>query len=81
MVESSLGILGACLPTYRPLISRAGLESVVASIRSIISLQSLRSEGSRSRSRYAGRNLETGSQDSTTGITREEHILAGNDSK
>ena len=77
MVESSLGLLGACLPTYRPLFAGVSLESVVASIRSIVSLQSLGSDRSRINSRYQRHDDETGSQSSTAGVVSKEAAESG----
>ncbi|MCJ1420086.1 hypothetical protein MMC32_006443 [Xylographa parallela] len=77
MVESSLGLLGACLPTYRPLFAGVSLESVVASIRSIVSLQSLGSDRSRINSQYQRHDDETGSQSSTAGVVSKEAAESG----
>ena len=42
-IEPTLGVVGACLPTLRPVFSGISPESVIRSIRSQISLHSLRS--------------------------------------
>jgi hypothetical protein len=47
MVEVGVGLLAACLPTLRFLFRGMSPESVVNSIRSVFSLQSLRSAHSR----------------------------------
>lgn len=44
MIESSLSIVSACLPTLRPLFHGHSPESMVRSVRSAISLASLRSQ-------------------------------------
>jgi hypothetical protein len=43
MVESGLGVLAACLPTQYALFGSTGLQSIVNSVRSAISLHSIRS--------------------------------------
>lgn len=42
-IEPTLGVLGACLPTLRPFFSGVSPESIIRSIRSQISLSSMRS--------------------------------------
>ena len=42
-IEPTLGVIGACLPTLRPFFHGVSPESVIRSIRSQISLHSLRS--------------------------------------
>ena len=42
-IEPTLGVIGACLPTLRPFFSGISPESVIRSIRSQISLHSIRS--------------------------------------
>ena len=42
MVESSLGVLGACLPTMRPLFRNFSLESIVHSIRGLAAIRTVR---------------------------------------
>ena len=42
-IEPTLGVIGACLPTLGPLFQGVSPESVIRSIRSQISLHSLRS--------------------------------------
>lgn len=93
MVESSLGILGACLPTYRSLFVGMSLESVVASVRSATSLQSFRSDRSRDRSRdrsqdrprdqlrYTKQHEGTASQSSTVGIIHNETLRPEKDAE
>ena len=43
MVEASLGLLTACLPTLRYLVGKHPLQSIINSIRSIVSLDSFQS--------------------------------------
>ncbi|MCJ1246595.1 hypothetical protein MMC30_003804 [Trapelia coarctata] len=52
MIEASLGITAACLPTLRPLVSGISLASILDSIRSRTSLLSSARRGSRDRSGY-----------------------------
>ena len=47
MIEAGLAIIATCLPTLQALFVRSSLQSMVASVRSIISLQSMRSHSSR----------------------------------
>ena len=42
-IEPTLGVVGACLPTLRPFFSGVSPESIIRSIRSQISLSSMRS--------------------------------------
>jgi hypothetical protein len=52
MIETSLGVVSACLPTLRPLYGVYSLHSIVTSVRSLISRRNLTaSHGSGSRSR------------------------------
>jgi len=47
LVEASLAVVSACLPTIRPLFHGMSPESVIRSIRSRISLHSIHSRGSK----------------------------------
>lgn len=47
VIESCLGLTAACLPLLYGLVRRTSLDSIVRSVRSVISLQSFRSNGSR----------------------------------
>ncbi|KAF6233129.1 hypothetical protein HO173_008673 [Letharia columbiana] len=47
MVESSLGIVGACLPLLRPVFTDSPAKSIFSSLRAMISLSSLRSNDAR----------------------------------
>jgi len=64
--ESCIAVVAACLPTIRPVFRGWSAESIVASIRSIISLRSLDSQGNRS-TRSAGyiRSNDTNSESAT----------------
>ena len=42
MVESSLGVVGACLPTMRPLFRKLTLESIIRSIRNCAAIDTVR---------------------------------------
>ena len=56
-IETTLGIIGACLPTLRTLFSGLSPESIIRSIRSQFSLHSLRSpKGSPKGSHKSSRN-------------------------
>ena len=46
LIEASLAIVSACLPTLRPLFQGFSVESVIRSFRSVISLASLQSRHS-----------------------------------
>ena len=63
-IEPTLGVIGACLPTLRPFFSGISPESVIRSIRSQISLHSLRSpkgspKGSRNTTSHTGNSSES----------------------
>lgn len=47
IIEASLAIISACLPTIRPVFRGMSPESVIRSVRSVFSLNSLRSNGSK----------------------------------
>lgn len=47
MIEAGLAIIAACLPNLRFLVSKVSLDSVVNSVRSALSLDSLHSQRSR----------------------------------
>ena len=42
MVESSLGVISACLPTMRPLFRNFSLESIIRSIRNFAATHTVR---------------------------------------
>lgn len=50
-VEPTLGVIGACLPTLSPIFKGRSPASMIASVRSVLSLSSLRSVARRSGSR------------------------------
>lgn len=59
MVESSLGIVGACLPLLRPIFTNTSAKSVFSSLRAMVSLVSFRNHNASTLSReYI--NLEAG---------------------
>ena len=47
VIEASLAIVSACLPTLRPIFRGMSLESVIRSVRRVFSLGSLRSNDSK----------------------------------
>lgn len=60
MVESSLGIVGACLPLLRPIFTDTSAKSIFSSVRALISRSSLRTDSADAPSlEYA--KLEAGS--------------------
>ena len=65
MVESSLGILGACLPTLRPMFKGFSPESVIRSIRSALSLHSLGSRRSKADSQQSRRDKDIDDESSS----------------
>lgn len=59
MVESSLGVVGACLPLLRPIFTDTSAKHTFSSLRAMLSFSSLRSNGTTTESRdYA--KLEAG---------------------
>lgn len=74
MVESSLGIVGACLPLFRPIIDEINR---VRSIREIISFPSMSKKLSEKPLRDA-RILEDGGT-SSSAVSSEVSIYAGGD--
>jgi len=69
MIESSLGVLGACLPTLRPIFQGWSPESVINSVRSMISLESYRSSRTRNQSTGYIRSTDGDDTASTAAIT------------
>ena len=67
MVESSLGIVGACLPLFRPIISKI---YPVRSLREIISFPSMK------KPLKDARTLEDG-RTSSSALSSEVHVYAG----
>jgi len=47
MIEAGIALIACCLPTLKPLVIGRRLSSVIASVRGVISLPSVRSQGSR----------------------------------
>ncbi|CAF9930843.1 hypothetical protein IMSHALPRED_008293 [Imshaugia aleurites] len=75
MVESSLGVVGACLPSMRPIFRDFSLDNLARSIRSIrhlISSSKIRSLVSASsiRSRTSSNSVEKGDEASSSSSTR-----------
>lgn len=54
MIQMGVAVIVACLPTLRPLFHGLSVESVVRSIRSAVSLHSMRSKGSQEGNHKAG---------------------------
>lgn len=73
MVELGVGMIAICLPTLRPLFRGWSPESIIRSIRSALSLRSIRSDGSGARSigRPAKDAQQVGSESSIVGINME----------
>lgn len=64
--ESCVAVIGACLPTIRPIFLGWSPESIVGSIRSIMSLGSLDSQGRSRRTRTGySRDIEPASESAT----------------
>ncbi|KAF7534587.1 hypothetical protein G7054_g6143 [Neopestalotiopsis clavispora] len=59
-VEVGVGVVAACLPTLKPIFRGRTLDSIVASVRSVLSIPSNRSRGSNASSR---RQRADGTQD------------------
>lgn len=68
MVESSLGVVGACLPSMRPIFKDISLESVVRRVRSFVSISSI---GSRESSETNDKSDDSSSAPSTRGLCRK----------
>ena len=60
MVESSLGIVGACLPLLRPIFTDTPARDTFSSLRAMMSLSSLRSNNAKTPSQDYD-ELESGS--------------------
>ena len=46
MLEAGLSLIATCLPILRPLFAKQSLQSVIATVRNVISLDTLRSRNS-----------------------------------
>ena len=68
MVESSLGVVGACLPTMRPIFRDISVERIVRNIRSLISTSDL---GLRKSTETNEKADEASSKPSTKGLYQE----------
>lgn len=76
-IEPTLGVIGACLPTLRPIFHGISPESVIRSIRSQISLHSFRSPKTSPRGSPKGsRNGTSRSGPSTGSSERFAHVEA-----
>lgn len=74
-IEPTLGVIGACLPTLRPFFSGISPESVIRSIRSQISLHSLRSpRASPKGSPKGSRNTTSRTENSSESNERFVHV-------
>lgn len=72
MIESGLGICAACLPSQYGIFSTTGLQSIVRSVQSVISLRSIRS-ASQNASPVGSNNLPTKTEAWTSDT---QHITA-----
>ena len=59
MIESGLALCAACLPASYSLVRSKGLQEIVRSVQSILSLRSLSSHGSGRGSRERGSRLKS----------------------
>lgn len=84
MIEMGIAVVAGCLPTIWPLVNKISLENMVRSVRSALSLESLRESlgrGSASRgrsgvdaSKWHGSGDEEGSKTQLAhGVSHEEH--------
>lgn len=67
MIEIGIAVVAGCLPTIWPLISKMSLEDMMRTLKSVLSLESLRSRGSTTK----GSSLHSGEQDLTEKHTRD----------
>ena len=77
MVELGVGMIAICLPTLRPLFRGWSPESIIRSIRSALSLNSIHSGGSNARKSTgpsAKEARQLGSESSIVGINMENII-------
>ncbi len=67
MIEMGIAVVAGCLPTIWPLISNISLDDMMRTVRSVLSLDSLRSaaSGSQSRSKSTGRSGSKSDRPST----------------
>ncbi|KAL2043609.1 hypothetical protein N7G274_003916 [Stereocaulon virgatum] len=85
MIEAGLAVIAVCLPTLQTLLTRGSVQSLVASVRSAISLRSMRLHSSHgSRNFRTGQNsysempgVESGAEDiiALTNVERLPHVL------
>lgn len=76
-IEPTLGVIGACLPTLRPLFQGISPESVIRSIRSQISLPSLRSHKGSPKSSPNATSHSGPSSDSNERFTHPVELAEG----
>lgn len=73
MVESSLGVVGACLPLLRPIFTDTSAKSIFSSLRTMLSLSSFRSDSTNAPSqdyyRLEAGNIQTPQSQSVDGTT------------
>jgi hypothetical protein len=60
MIEAGIALIACCLPVLKPLVSDKGVGSVVASIRSRVTLRSSRSNASQDSKTWARATETTG---------------------
>ena len=75
-LETGVAIVAACLPLLRPLLKSWSLESVIRSIRSVISLRTMSSRG---RSSSSSRRRTTQRSESEVAITANPYSGPSND--
>lgn len=66
MIEAGLAIIAACLPTLQFLVRKVSLDSIVNSVRSALSLQSMRSQRPESRPMGPYTNIQADSEVAST---------------
>ena len=76
-LETGVAIVAACLPLLRPLFKSWSLESVIRSIRSVISLRSMSSRGRSSSSSRRRRTQRSESEVAITGAPYSGPIYDG----
>lgn len=70
-IEASLAIVAATLPTLRPIFSHMSPESVIASIRSVLSLHSIRSTAASKTGSNGAREGTKSSSSSVEGLNSD----------
>lgn len=72
-VEVGVGIIAACLPTLKPIFDSRSIDSVIASVRSRVSLTSLRSKSSHDHSKASRFDGSSGLELQPTGPSNVSH--------